>query len=41
MRRMPRMVNRVNPDGSIEKIPVTLLQIGDTLEVKAGEAFPG
>jgi len=40
MRRMPRMVNRVNPDGSIEKIPVTLLQIGDTLEVKAGEAFP-
>ncbi|MEY3878419.1 MAG: hypothetical protein RIQ58_287, partial [Pseudomonadota bacterium] len=40
MRRMPRMVNRVNPDGSIEKIPANLLQVGDTVEVKPGEAFP-
>ena len=40
MRRMPRMVNRVNPDGSIEKIPVNLLQVGDIVEVKPGEAFP-
>ena len=40
MRRMPRMVNRVNPDGSIEKIPLNLLQVGDIVEVKPGEAFP-
>ena len=40
MRRMPRMVNRVNRDGTIEKIPLSLLQIGDVIEVKPGEAFP-
>ncbi|NCV08728.1 MAG: HAD family hydrolase, partial [Actinobacteria bacterium] len=40
MRRMPRIVSRVNPDGSIEKIPANLLQVGDTVEVKPGEAFP-
>jgi Cu2+-exporting ATPase len=40
MRRMPRMVNRLNADGMIEKISVSLIQIGDVLEVKPGEAFP-
>ena len=40
MRRMPRMVNRVNVNGTIEKISVSLLKIGDVLEVKPGEAFP-
>jgi Cu2+-exporting ATPase len=40
MRRMPRMVNRLNANGMIEKISVSLIQIGDVLEVKPGEAFP-
>ena len=40
MRRMPRMVNRVNADGIVDKISVSLLQIGDVLEIKPGEAFP-
>jgi Cu2+-exporting ATPase len=40
MRRMPRMVNRVNADGMVDKISVSLLQIGDVLEIKPGEAFP-
>ncbi|MFD1317372.1 heavy metal translocating P-type ATPase [Loigolactobacillus zhaoyuanensis] len=37
---VPKMADRVNPDGAVQSVPVNKLQVGDTLLVKSGQTIP-
>jgi P-type Cu2+ transporter len=40
MQRLPETVEREAPDGHLETLPVSRLQAGDRVRVRAGQAFP-
>ncbi|MDO8962367.1 MAG: HAD-IC family P-type ATPase, partial [Methylophilus sp.] len=40
MRRLPSTVERLNAQGEFQRVAVNRLQVGDTLRVLPGEAFP-
>ncbi len=40
MRRLPSSVERIQSDGSIERVAVSRLKLGDVVRVLPGEAFP-
>ena len=40
VRRMPQMVERINADGEVERVPVRRLVAGDRIRVRAGEVLP-
>jgi Cu2+-exporting ATPase len=40
MNRLPEQVQRVNAQGQIETVAATVLQVGDTVRIGPGQAFP-
>jgi Cu2+-exporting ATPase len=40
MQRLPETVERETPQGTLETLPVSRLQVGDRVRVRAGQAFP-
>ncbi|TSE34913.1 heavy metal translocating P-type ATPase [Tepidimonas charontis] len=41
MNRLPEQVQRERPDGTLERVSLKRLQIGDVVRIEAGQAFPG
>ncbi len=41
MNRLPQTCDQQTPDGSFQTVSVRRLQVGDTVRVQAGQAFPG
>ena len=40
MNRLPEQVQRVNAQGQVETVAATVLQVGDTVRIGPGQAFP-
>ena len=41
MNRLPEQCERERPDGSVERVSLKRLQVGDVVRVEVGQAFPG
>jgi Cu2+-exporting ATPase len=41
MNRLPEQCERERPDGTVERVSLKRLQVGDVVRVEAGQAFPG
>ncbi len=41
MNRLPEQVQRERADGTLERVSLKRLQVGDVLRIEAGQAFPG